>query len=79
MENTEQNISISKIKKEMKSYIDFLGGSIEKSKIESAVTKKDLYDLIEEHEDFIIDIHTDALGHLRRFSERIGLNIEPED
>lgn len=67
-------MTLEKIKKQMLSFRDFYGGDLlNVSDIESATSKKDLYDIIERHRSHMEDMLTDASSHLDSFKRRVGL------
>lgn len=59
----------------MKEYRDFFGGNlISSEKIDSCKTKKELADIIDEHDSHIEAMATDAQSSLNRFKQKIGLS-----
>ena len=71
-------MKIGEIKSEMLKYEDFFGGSlIGRDQIEKCTTKKQLAEIIDEHESFLEAQVTDAQSSLRRFKQKLGLNHLP--
>ena len=68
-------MNISEIKKAMKDYRDFFGGTlIEYEIIDSCKTKKELADVIDNHNSFIEAMATDAQRSLGIFKQKVGLS-----
>jgi hypothetical protein len=68
-------MTIKKIKKEMLAWRDIYGGDlIGLEKIESATTKKQLNDIMEEHRSHLEMMLCDAHSHLDRFKQKLGLS-----
>lgn len=67
-------MNIKDIKKEMKDYIDFFGGSlISYERIDYCKTKKELSELIDEHNNHMEGMLTDAQSSLSRFKQKLTL------
>lgn len=66
---------LEEIKSKMKAYRDFYGGDlISSSEIEDCKTEKDLCKLIDLHASFLENQYTDALSHLDRFRQTLGIS-----
>lgn len=67
-------MTLREIKKEMLQYTDFYGGDIpDKEAIKKAKSKKELADIIENHNRLMEDMLADAKSHLHQFKHRICL------
>lgn len=68
-------MTILETKKALKEYRDFFGGTlIGYERIDSCKSKKELAELIEEHDSFIESMATDAQSSLDRFKQKVGLS-----
>ena len=68
-------MTIEQIKKQMLAYIDFYGGDIPCiDKIKAAKTKKELKQILWEHEQLMESMLADARSHLNNFERKLGLH-----
>jgi hypothetical protein len=69
-------MKIEDIKNEMLKYKDYYGGDlINIDDIKKAKTKKELSNIIKAHEKFMENMLCDALGSLKVFENKVGLNF----
>lgn len=69
-------MKLSEIKNRMNEYEDFYGGDlIVFDKIRVARSKKQLCKIIESHYQFLELQNLDALAHLRKFQNELGLSL----
>lgn len=69
-------MTIAQIKSEMINYRDFYGCDIpDTDKIAQAKTKRELKEILWEHEQEMEDRLNDAKSHLEKFKKKLGLHL----
>lgn len=69
-------MKIADIKKEMLKWEDFYGGDISATdRIKSAKTKKQLAQILVDHEDFMEMMLCDAKSHIEEFRKKLGISL----